>query len=377
MLKTVSILMLMGAACTEAPVSDDGGAADIQGEDKADTGPGIEVLARIKPGTTDAVLTAAMPRQGFVFYASENAHVGVEVTHAGSDSKLDTLLKVYGPRLADGTYPKTLASDDDAGYGKLSKLKVDLSVPGFYLVELTTGPTAAALTAPAHARVKLTCDGTCDTTAPIQVMDEGLKWYRRAAERRALTLQSYGLATANLNARVADGVTGNWAIVLDVDETVLNNSAYQQARLDLGVGFSPGSWTAWVEQRAATAIDGAPAFTHEVQQLGGKVVLVTNRKAATECAQTEDNLRATGVVYDAILCQTTTSDKNPRFQSIEAGTAGLPAMPVLMYVGDNIQDFPGMTQDVRKLDASAFSKFGDQFVLLPNPMYGSFDKNLD
>ncbi|MCE9574811.1 MAG: hypothetical protein K8W52_16800 [Deltaproteobacteria bacterium] len=378
-LRTIPIVLLLCSACTEgAPVDDDGGAADIQGEDKADGGPGIEVVARIAPGSTDAVLTATVPRLGYVFYASENTKVALEITHGGSDAKLDSLLKVYGPRLADGTYPRTIASDDDAGYGKLSKLSATIAVPGFYLVELTTGPASTALTAPAHARLKLSCDGTCETAQPIQPIDEGLKWYRRSAERRAATLQSYALATANLNAKVADGLPANWAVSLDVDETILNNSAYQQARLDLGVGFSPGSWTAWVDQRAALAIDGAAAFTHEVQQLGGKVVLVTNRKAANECAQTEDNLRSVGVAYDAIFCQTTVSDKNPRFQAIEAGTGtGLPPLHIVMFVGDNIQDFPALSQDIRKQDASAFAKFGDSYVLVPNPMYGSFDKNLD
>ena len=50
-------------------------------------------------------------------------------------------------------------------------------------------------------------------------------------------------------------------------------------------------------------------------------------------------------------------------------------MTVEMYVGDNIQDFPHLTQDIRSQDVGAFDAFGDSFILLPNPMYGSFDKN--
>ena len=56
---------------------------------------------------------------------------------------------------------------------------------------------------------------------------------------------------------------------------------------------------------------------------------------------------------------------------------GLPPLTTVMYVGDNIQDFPGLTQDIRRQDATAFARFGNDFVLLPNPMYGSFDKNID
>ena len=101
--------------------------------------------------------------------------------------------------------------------------------------------------------------------------------------------------------------------------------------------------------------------------------------AATECSQTEANLMAINVPYDAILCRTDVSDKNPRFTAVKNGTAPstLPALNIVMFVGDNIQDFPLLTQDIRKQPASAFAKFGEDFFLLPNSMYGSWEKNSD
>ena len=48
-----------------------------------------------------------------------------------------------------------------------------------------------------------------------------------------------------------------------------------------------------------------------------------------------------------------------------------------MFVGDNIQDFPALTQDLRHQPDSAFAEFGEKYILIANPMYGSFDKNLD
>jgi 5'-nucleotidase (lipoprotein e(P4) family) len=168
--------------------------------------------------------------------------------------------------------------------------------------------------------------------------------------------------------------------VLDIDETTLDNSTIQHERADLGLGFSQAAWTGWVNRRAATPIPGALAFTKRVRELGGKVVFVSNRLAAGECAPTEDNLKAHGFEYDGILCKTGASEKNTRFDSITSGTsgiAGLAAMPIAMFVGDNIQDFPLLTQDVRKQPDSAFAKFGDSFWLIPNPMYGSWEKNVD
>ncbi len=364
-------------ACADDGASADlGGPADVGGDGKMDGGSSIDVLARIEPGTTDVTLTTADPRHGYVFYAAEDTQIYLTTTVDGTDAGTSTKLVLYGPRLQNGQYAKTLA-ENDSGLSKIHGYKAQLS--GFYLVEMTYGTKDAPVDGQ-HARLQLTCTGTCTTADPIVPIDEGLKWYRRSAERRADTFQAYKWATAKLSEKVQAGAPASWAVVLDIDETTLNNSQYQQTRLDLGVGFSPGTWNDWVNQKAATAIDGVVDFTAAAKALGGKVILVTNRTMA-QCPATEDNLHAVGVTYDAILCMDTTSDKNPRFQAIEAGSTGDPNLPsavsTIMYVGDNIADFPQLTQDIRKQDASAFDKFGDDYIHLPNPMYGSFDANKD
>jgi 5'-nucleotidase (lipoprotein e(P4) family) len=361
--------------CTQDGLDGEDGGADLAGQDeKGDAIPGIEVQGRLRPATPiDTVLTTAVPRPGFVFYAAEGSTVTVEVTRAGSAAGLDTLLKIYGPRLADGSYPKTLATDEDAGYGKLSKIGgLQVSIPGFYLVELTNGGAATAPAANAKARLKLSCTGVCDSDLPVQPLGLDIRWYQRSAERRGISLQAYAAATAAVEARAsAGGLPASWGVVMDIDETTLDNSAYQKRRSDLGTGYSPASWTAWVNEKAATPIAGALAFTKRVKQLGGKVVWVTNRMDATECAPTRDNLTATGFVWDGMHCKTGSSDKNARFATVAMG------MEVVAFVGDNIQDFPALTQDVRKQPDSAYAKFGDEYFLIPNPMYGSFEKNAD
>jgi len=366
-------------ACTEDGFGEEGG-AELAGQDeKGDAIPGIEVQARLAPGTVDTKLTTAVPRPGFVFFAAEGAKVNLEVTQGGSTQGLDTVLKVYGPRLADGTYPRMVATDEDAGYGKLSKIRdFNVTYGGFYLAEVTGGAASAPIT-DAKARLKLSCTGVCESDAPVAPLGFDLRWYQRSAERRALTAQAYTLATAKIVAKVAaPGTPTNWGVVLDIDETTLNNSAYQRARAELGLGYSPASWTTWVNEKAATPLDGALAFTKKVKQLGGRVVFVSNRTAA-ECPATEDNLAAKGFSYDAILCRTAASEKNTRFMAVQNGTAkpGMPALEVLAFVGDNIQDFPVLTQEVRTQPESAFSGFGDNLFLLPNPMYGSWEKNAD
>jgi len=128
-----------------------------------------------------------------------------------------------------------------------------------------------------------------------------------------------------------------------------------------------------VFERAATVVPGAREFIRRVKDLGGRVAIVTNRTDAL-CNATRDNLRKVGVEPDLLLCQGPgQSDKNPRFQRIQNGTAvpGVPALTVVAWVGDNILDFPNMSQAART-NPSALAEFGVRYFILPNPMYGSW-----
>ena len=81
---------------------------------------------------------------------------------------------------------------------------------------------------------------------------------------------------------------------------------------------------------------------------------------------------------DAVLCHPPgVEDKNPRFVAVQQGHVdGLPALHVVMWVGDNVQDFPGLTQaQMRTMPDSAFSEFGRAWWILPNPIYGSWQNN--
>lgn len=202
-----------------------------------------------------------------------------------------------------------------------------------------------------------------------------LRWYRASAENHALFVQSYRLATEAAQRVAAQQGGQAWAVIMDADETVLDNSMYQQRRG--GRGYTPETWEVWVKARQATALPGAADFINRVRALGGKVVIVTNREDNV-CDDTRQNLSAVGLHVDQVLCKPVgQSDKNPRFSAVQGGTtpSRLPALKVAMWVGDNIQDFPGLTQDVRKGGAAGFSEFGRTWFVLPNPLYGSWDKN--
>jgi 5'-nucleotidase (lipoprotein e(P4) family) len=204
-----------------------------------------------------------------------------------------------------------------------------------------------------------------------------IRWVQTAAEHRAAFLQSYRLAGERVRAAASGGVRA-WAVILDADETILDNSAYQRERAEVGLGYTQESWTAWVRRQAADTLPGVASFIGQVRELGGRVVVVTNRYDY-ECGDTRDNLEKLGVAVDLVLCRPSSapSDKNPRFRSVEDGSAdpSLPALAVVLYVGDNIQDFPGLTQESVRGAGAGLSEFGTRFIVLPNPMYGSWERN--
>ncbi len=220
-----------------------------------------------------------------------------------------------------------------------------------------------------------TATATATTPPAATSMAKEIHWFRNSSEYKAITRQTYGLAGAALDAKLATRKGGAWGVVLDCDETILDNSQYQKE--NQGKPFSQDAWTAWVNRKEAKAVPGVVGFTKKARALGGKVVIVTNRLDGAECPATEENLKSAGVAYDAILCKKDTSDKNPRFAAIAAGNAapGLPALEVLEFIGDNIMDFPAQTQELAGKDDAAYADFGTKFFTLPNPMYGSWEKN--
>jgi acid phosphatase len=166
-------------------------------------------------------------------------------------------------------------------------------------------------------------------------------------------------------------------VILDADETVLDNSTYQMRLARRGEAFSNETWNDWVREEAAGAQPGAGRFIELVRTLGGRVAVVTNRDEPV-CDATRRNLTALGIEVDVVLCQAEGErGKEGRFAAVQQGTtpAGLPPLDVVMWVGDNIHDFPGLDQRVREGPPGPYELFGRRWFVLPNPMYGSWEGN--
>ncbi|WP_163930953.1 HAD family acid phosphatase [Paraferrimonas sp. SM1919] len=239
-----------------------------------------------------------------------------------------------------------------------------------------------------HCAVSVGIDATDNLTAAV-------KWQTQSAE--------YQLLTSNIYQRAADSLSKlspsneNWVVVMDVDETVLDNSQYQVRREGLGLGYSSGSWDQWVSEQQATLVPGAKAFIEAVIAKGGKLALVTNRKRHTD-KYTWNNLLALGLPITAqntclvgrvkqdkasIDGKQIINDKDLRRQQLQNGTAACfnptngqrtkfsdDHYQILMQVGDNIEDFAEVTQHGANIQL--LLEQSDNLILLPNPMYGSW-----
>ncbi len=217
-----------------------------------------------------------------------------------------------------------------------------------------------------------------DGQPPRLPMPDTVHWVRNSAEYRAIALQTYRLATAELERRAAGRPARSWAVILDGDETVISNAEQQKEQHEAGLPFNEASWSKWVERKAATPLPGAVAFLERTRALGGRIAIVTNRSQA-DCPATEENFKAQGIPYDLMLCKPKEGrvDKDARFERVQNGEAapGVPPLQVLMWVGDNIQDFPSLRQDIRGKGEEPFALFGNTYFAIPNPMYGSWERN--
>jgi len=220
-------------------------------------------------------------------------------------------------------------------------------------------------------------------------------WAQEAAEYDALTLGVYRSATRALDALLADRSmsasleqleTGDYqdlppAVILDVDETVLDNVAYQ-ARLILDEDeYGSETWTAWCEERAAVPVPGALELCRAADARGVAVFYVTNRRANVDEATT-DNLRLQGFPLsddeDRVLTRGEregwTGDKTSRRAFVAE------RYRVVAMFGDNLGDFvdiEDLGSEERDARVAAHADWwGQRWFVLPNPMYGSWDGTL-
>ncbi|WP_439272653.1 5'-nucleotidase, lipoprotein e(P4) family [Pseudochrobactrum sp. HB0163] len=205
----------------------------------------------------------------------------------------------------------------------------------------------------------------------------GLNWVQQSGEYRALAYQAFNAARHAFDrANISAG--RKKAVIVDLDETMIDNSAYAAWRAEQGAPFTKPSWARWMAAEQAVAIDGAVAFARYVNTHNGRIFYVSNRDD-TSFAATLRNLKKLGfpgVSRETVLLRTTQSDKQARFDKIKSE-----GYDVVVYIGDNLSDFGnqyyGKNNSERRMQvAQDRNKFGSKFIILPNPDYGDWISGL-
>ena len=223
-------------------------------------------------------------------------------------------------------------------------------------------------------------------------------WVQTSVEYKALSEQTYRAAADHLDKALKEK---NWdalvpeergnattglkpAVVMDVDETVLDNSPYQARLIRDGADYDEVTWAQWVAEKKAKPVPGVVDFAKAASAKGVTVLYISNRAEHLKEA-TLANLKAAGlpVADDSVFlglgtfvkdCEQNGSEKNCRRKL--AGQK----YRVLMQFGDQIGDFVQVVSNTRgdrdKLYAEYQDWFGERWWMLPNPTYGSWEPAL-
>ncbi|WP_269532136.1 HAD family acid phosphatase [Chitinimonas sp. BJYL2] len=214
--------------------------------------------------------------------------------------------------------------------------------------------------------------------------------YQAAIDQLPSAVRKPGIATLSREATPKGVKTTANAVVLDIDETVLNNSAFNAWLMRENRDYSEAAWQDWVAKGEAKPLPGALDFVRKARALDVQVYYVTNRECVAKDGEacpaeshTIRNLRELGfpdVTPEFLLLK----NEQPGWVSDKTGRRSLLAAQgkrIVMLLGDDLRDFlPAAEADALRAGKpsaeakAALSLFGKRWFMLPNPMYGSWDR---
>ena len=216
-------------------------------------------------------------------------------------------------------------------------------------------------------------------------------WMQRSVEYKATALGAFALARIRLEQALTDPSwtaapkeqTGAYqslppAVILDADESILDNSGYQAWMVLNGKTFDPKTWNAYVNTVTSLAIPGAVEFARYADARGVKVFYITNRTAEEEEA-TRKNLEKLGFPMGGSVDTLLPTRKQPDWGSAKGTRRAFIAKSyrVLLNVGDNFADF---VDESRGSEAERLAvmeqhkdRWGREWIMIANPSYGSFE----
>ncbi len=200
-------------------------------------------------------------------------------------------------------------------------------------------------------------------------------WYQQSAEMKALYHQCYFLARLALDKNIKESVAEKKAVVVDIDETLLDNSPFEVHLINTGNSYTSALWKEWTDKGSAEALPGALDFIKYAISQDVDVFYISNRNV-NELEATMKNLKDKGfpnVEKKFVLLREETSNKTKRRKIVlDAG------YEIVLFVGDNLTDFSAIYDERNEklgkdIVETNKADFGTKFIMLPNPMYGEWE----
>jgi 5'-nucleotidase (lipoprotein e(P4) family) len=199
-------------------------------------------------------------------------------------------------------------------------------------------------------------------------------WMQTSAECKALQIQAFNLARYRIEQYLENyELQGNEAVVLDIDETVLETTLYQIKAI-LYNQVWPDGWDEFIDQANCPPVPGAVEFLSFIDSIGFNIFYVSNRSLEEKPATIVNLLKYNfpQVKDSALLLRSDTSGKDKRRNQIENN------YNIVLLIGDNLGDFAdffnkGNYTDRNDMVLGMASYFGDRFIVLPNSTYGNWE----
>jgi 5'-nucleotidase (lipoprotein e(P4) family) len=204
-------------------------------------------------------------------------------------------------------------------------------------------------------------------------------WVATAAEYQANSLQTYRAAHTALDAALATPGDRPPAIVLDLDETAIDNLKFEGRVIRQGKTYDAATWKQWVSESGAGSTPGAAEFLAYAKSRGVTPFYITNRVAELEPA-TRANVEKLGYPLDPSVDTILSRGERPEWNSGDKTSRRefvASHYRVLLVLGDDLNDFiaaggKSIEERAAILRDNA-AKFGTTWFILPNPMYGSWE----
>ncbi len=194
-----------------------------------------------------------------------------------------------------------------------------------------------------------------------------------AAEYKALACQAFNIGKERLQKiRENDPENRQLAVVVDIDETILNNTPYEARMMLENKGYSPETWTEWCNLAAAEPVPCALEFLQHADSLGFHIFYITNRKKKFVEEGTIANVQKMGfpqATKEHFLLREGDRSKVARRQKVSEN------YEIVLLAGDNLGDLYDDAENFSEREQLMFSHkddFGKKFLVLPNAMYGTW-----